>query len=494
MRSKPPNQPMPKYNTLSEVQQSIRNGAESCESLVQYYLAQIEAHQHLNAYVEVYAEEALARARELDACYREAPDSVGRLHGMVLAHKDVICYAGHGVSAGSKILDGFTSLYSATAVERLLAEGAIFIGRNNCDEFAMGSSNETSYYGTVKNAADPTRVPGGSSGGSAVAVQADTCLASLGSDTGGSVRQPAAFCGVVGFKPTYGRISRYGLLAYGSSFDQIGILSHSVEDAALLLEIMAGPDEYDSTASQRDVPPYSQQLAFEGPARIAYYRSALEHPSLDPGIRQACEDFIARLRTVGHTVEGIEFDYLDYIIPAYYVLTTAEASSNLSRYDGIRYGYRSPHADDLMSTYKRSRSEGFGAEVKRRIMLGTFVLSAGYYDAYYAKAQKVRRLIKDKTEAIFQDYDFILMPAAPGTAWPLGEKLDDPVAMFLADIFTVQANMAGIPAIALPVGTHPEDGLPIGLQIMAPKFEEARLLAFGKRVMGNGASEATSRK
>ena len=473
---------MPKYTTLQQVQEAIRAGRESCESLVQYYLSRIEASKQLNAYVEVYAEEALECARHLDARYRENPESAGRLFGMVLSHKDVICYKDHGVTAGSKILEGFTSLFSATAIERLLAEGAILVGRVNCDEFAMGSSNETSIYGPTRNAADPGRVPGGSSGGSAVAVQADTCLASLGSDTGGSVRQPAAFCGVVGFKPTYGRISRYGLLAYGSSFDQIGILAHSVEDTALLLEVMAGPDEFDSTASQAPAPAYSQLTDFTGKARIAYFDTALEHPSLDESVQAACQSLIGQLRQAGHTVEGVGFEYLDYIIPAYYVLTTAEASANLSRYDGIRYGYRSPNAEDLMSTYKKSRTEGFGAEVRRRILLGTFVLSAGYYDAYYSKAQKVRRLIKEKTDEIFEAYDFILMPAAPGTAWKLGDKMDDPVAMYLADIFTVQANMAGVPAIALPVGSDGE-GLPIGIQFMAQKFEEARLLAFGKTVL-----------
>lgn len=470
---------MPKYSTLQQVQEAIRAGRESCEGLVQYYLSRIEATEHLNAYVEAYAEEALAHARRLDARYRGNPQAVGRLFGMVLSHKDVICYKDHGVTAGSKILEGFTSLFSATAIERLLAEDAILIGRVNCDEFAMGSSNETSIYGPTRNAADPGKVPGGSSGGSAVAVQADTCLASLGSDTGGSVRQPAAFCGVVGFKPGYGRISRYGLLAYGSSFDQIGTLAHSVEDTALLLEIMAGPDGRDSTASQQPAPAYSRLPPFDGKARIAYFTTALEHPSLDESVREQCQALIGRLREAGHQVEGVDFEYLDYIIPAYYVLTTAEASTNLSRYDGIRYGYRSPNATDLMSTYKKSRTEGFGAEVKRRIMLGTFVLSAGYYDAYYSKAQKVRRLIKEKTEDIFKDYDLILMPAAPGTAWKLGEKMDDPVAMYLADIFTVQSNMAGIPAIALPIGED-ADGMPVGIQFMAPRFEEGRLLAFGK--------------
>lgn len=472
---------MSKYSTLQQVQEAIRTGKESCEGLVRYYLSRIEATEELNAYVEVYADEALEHARRLDARYRQDSEAVGRLFGMVLSHKDVICYKDHGVTAGSRILEGFTSLFSATAIERLLAEDAILIGRVNCDEFAMGSTNETSVYGPTRNAADPDRVPGGSSGGSAVAVQSDTCLASLGSDTGGSVRQPAAFCGVAGFKPTYGRISRYGLLAYGSSFDQIGILSNSVEDTALLLEVMAGPDDYDSTASQLPVPPYSQLLSFDKKARVAYFNTALEHPSLDDSIRTACQSLIGQLREAGHEVEGVDFEYLDYIIPAYYVLTTAEASTNLSRYDGIRYGYRSPNATDLMSTYKKSRTEGFGTEVKRRIMLGTFVLSSGYYDAYYSKAQKVRRLIKDKTDEIFREYDFILMPAAPGTAWKLGDKADDPVAMYLADIFTVQANMVGIPALCLPVGQDAE-GMPVGIQFMAPMFEEAKLLAFGKNV------------
>lgn len=397
---------------------------------------------------------------------------------MVLAIKDVICYKDHEVTAGSNILRGFRSLFSATAIERLLAEGAIIIGRVNCDEFAMGSSNENSCYGPTRNAADPERVPGGSSGASAVAVQAGTCLAALGSDTGGSVRQPAAFCGVTGFKPGYGRISRHGLIAYGSSLDQIGTLAHSVEDTALLLEIMAGPDAYDSTASKEPVPAYSRLNPPARPMRVAYFRTALEHPHLDEGIRALTLRFADRIRQAGHTVEAIDFEYLDYIIPTYYVLATAEASSNLSRYDGVRFGYRSPAAHDLDSTYKRSRTEGFGAEVKRRIMLGTFVLSSGYYDAYYTKAQQVRRLIHDRTKEVFQQYDFILMPAAPTTAWRLGEKISDPVEMYLADVFTVQANLAGIPAIALPIGQHPENGMPVGVQLMADALEEEALLGF----------------
>ncbi len=473
---------MPNYRRLSEVQAAIRAGQTTLKDVVDQYLARIEETRELNAYVEVYTDEARLRARELNARYQSDPTAVGRLFGMVLSVKDVICQEGHGVTGGSKILTGFESLFSATAVARLLAEDAIIVGRVNCDEFAMGSSNENSHYGPVRNAADPGRIPGGSSGGSAVAVQADTCLASLGSDTGGSVRQPAAFCGVIGMKPTYGRISRWGLLAYASSFDQIGILARTVEDTALLLEVMAGPDEYDSTAAAQAVAPYSRSLDFAGKARIAYYGDALKGDGLDDDIRQTTLATIEQLQAAGHTVESVGFPLLDYIIPAYYVLTTAEASSNLSRYDGIRYGYRSPGADDLLSTYRQSRTEGFGPEVKRRILLGAFVLSAGYYDAYYAKAQKVRRLIQEATLSILDEYDFILAPASPVPPWPLGEKMDDPVAMYLADIFTVQANMAGIPAIALPAG-QTQTGLPIGLQLMAGKFEEAKLLGFARELM-----------
>lgn len=473
----------PKYSQVEQVQQDLREGKLSCVQVVEYYLERIEASQSLNIYIEVYAEEALAKARAIDEQLRQDPDGLGRLFGVVVSLKDVLCYKDHQVTGGSKILTGFTSLFSGTGVERVVAEDAIIIGRVNCDEFAMGSTTENSYYGPTRNAADPSRVPGGSSGGSAVAVQADTCLISLGTDTGGSVRQPASFCGVVGFKPTYGRISRYGLLAYGSSFDQLGVLAQSVSDTALFLEIMAGPDEFDSTASQQPVDAYASQLTFDRKAKIAYFGSALDHPSLDEGVRGICQDLIQQLQADGHTVEAVDFDYLDYIIPAYYVLTTAEASSNLSRYDGIRFGYRSQNATDLMETYKKSRTEGFGTEVKRRIMLGTFVLSSGYYDAYYTKAQKARRLIQEKTFEIFENYDFILLPASPGPAWKLGDNVDDPVAMYLADIFTVQANMVGIPAISLPVGTHAKEGLPVGVQFMANRFQESDLLAFSQQVM-----------
>ncbi|MBK9016309.1 MAG: Asp-tRNA(Asn)/Glu-tRNA(Gln) amidotransferase subunit GatA [Saprospiraceae bacterium] len=455
---------------------AISEGKTNCTSLVEHYLERIEATRHLNIYIEVFTDEARQRAKELDEKFAQNPASVGKLFGAVISLKDVICYAGHEVTAGSKILKGFKSLFSATAVERLLAEDAIIIGRVNCDEFAMGSTNETSCYGPTRNAADPTKVPGGSSGASAVSVQAGTCLASIGSDTGGSVRQPAAFCGVVGFKPTYGRISRHGLLAYASSFDQIGILANNMADVAALLEVMAGPDEFDATCSERPVESFSQTQTSK-PAKIAYFDSAINHPGMDAGVKKLTFDFIEKLRDEGHTVEPVGFDYLDFIIPAYYVLTTAEASSNLSRYDGIRFGQRTEGAKDIHEVYKKSRTEGFGTEVKRRIMLGTFVLSSGYYDAYYAKAQRVRRLILERTEEILQKFNFILMPASPTPAWNIGEMADDPVAMYLADIFTVQANMVGMPAIALPIGQHP-CGLPVGVQFMAGKFQEAELLGF----------------
>ncbi len=470
--------------TLHQIQADLNRGTTTMLAIVEEYLARIESSKKLNAYVEVYAEEACQRAIELDKKYGEHPDKMGKLFGVVLSIKDVLCYAGHEVTAASKILEGFKSLYTATAIERLLAEDAIIIGRTNCDQFAMGSTNENSVYGPSLNAADITKVPGGSSGGSAVSVQADTCLVSLGSDTGGSVRQPAAFCGLIGLKPTYGRISRYGLLAYASSFDQIGILGKNIEDVALLLEVMAGEDKMDSTSSSRAVEKYASLPEYTKKARIAYFDTAINHASIDADIRRQTLDCIARLKAAGHTVEAVDFPYLDYIIPAYYVLTTAEASSNLSRYDGIRYAYRDPEAKTLQETYEKSRTEGFSKEVKRRIMLGTFVLSAGYYDAYYAKAQKVRRLIQEKTLEILSRHDFILMPTSPSPAFGLGEKTKDPVEMYLADIYTVQANMTGMPAINLPLGTH-ESGLPLGIQLMANKFEEASLLTFSNYMYKN---------
>ena len=465
---------MPKYSTLKAVQTDLRDGKTTCLQLVDHYLQQIEKSEALNIYVEVFEAEAMHRARELDKKYRKNPDSIGRLFGAVVSLKDVICYADHEVTAGSQILKGFRSVFSATAVERILAEDAIIIGRTNCDQFAMGSDNTNTIYGAVRNAADSERVAGGSSGGAAVSVQADTCLVALGSDTGGSVRQPADFCEVIGMKPTYGRISRHGLLAYGSSFDQIGTLSHSVEDAALFLEIMAGCDDFDSTASQLSVDKYVEKLDdSDKKYKIAYFDKALNTKGLDADIREMNVKMLDILRGVGHTVEAVDFEYLDYVVPAYYVLTTAEASSNLSRFDGVRYGYRAENVGTLEETYRKSRTEGFSDEVKRRIILGTFVLSSGYYDAYYTKAQKARRLVAERLAAIFADYDFIIMPVSPVKPWKIGEKSDDPVAMYLADIYTVLANLAGIPAIALGK-KH--------CQFMAAKWEEGKLLAFAKAV------------
>jgi aspartyl-tRNA(Asn)/glutamyl-tRNA(Gln) amidotransferase subunit A len=466
------------YNSLSHIQEELRAGSITCRELVGHYLSKIEQKAHLNAFLEVYAAEAESRAAEVDS--RIKAGTQGRLAGMVLAIKDNICYKGHSSTASSKILKGFVNLYSATVIERLLKEDVIIIGRTNCDEFAMGASNENSAYGNVLNDADNSCVPGGSSGGSAVAVQADLCLAALGSDTGGSIRQPAAFCGVYGLKPTYARISRYGLIAYASSFDQIGPITRSLEDAALLLEIMSGQDGHDATVSSREVPAYSQQLNnIQKTYRIAFLKDCLYNEGVDSEIRERIEEKIEKLKAAGHTVEGVDFKYLDYLVPAYYVLTTAEASSNLSRFSGLLYGYRSPNATDLDSTFRKSRSEGFGEEVKRRIMLGTFVLSAGYYDAYYSRAQKVRRIIQDKTAEILKEYDFILLPTTPTTAFKIGEKASNPIAMYLADIFTVQAPLAGLPAISLPAGNH-SNGLPIGIQVIADKFEEGGMLAFSK--------------
>jgi aspartyl-tRNA(Asn)/glutamyl-tRNA(Gln) amidotransferase subunit A len=465
------------YSTLSDIRQQLTQGNLSVVGLVQQYLSNIEANKHLNAFNEVFTDESLARASQVDAKIKDG--TAGRLAGMVLSIKDNICYKDHRVSASSKILDNFTSIYSATVVERLLAEDAIIIGRCNCDEFAMGGSNETSYYGPVKNFADNTRVPGGSSGGSAVSVQANMCHAAIGTDTGGSIRQPAAFCGLVGLKPTYGRVSRYGIIAYASSFDQVGPITHSVEDAALLLEIMAGADEYDSTVSTEPVPPYTQELNPTGKKRIAYIEETLNNNGINPQLKNLLSVYIDKLKREGHTVEPVSFDNMDHIVPAYYILTTAEASSNLARYDGVHYGYRSTNAQTLESTYKKSRSEGFGKEVKRRIMLGTFVLSAGYYDAYYAKAQKIRRIIRDKTNEILSRYDFILMPTTPTAAFEIGENMQDPIVMYLADIFTVQASLAGVPAISIPVGNNSE-GLPLGLQLLTKSFGETELLKFSK--------------
>jgi aspartyl-tRNA(Asn)/glutamyl-tRNA(Gln) amidotransferase subunit A len=459
------------------VQNALNNGTTNVVEITKTYLQNIAENQHLNAFIEAYSDEALEQARLVDE--KLANCSAGKLAGMVVGIKDNLCYKNHKVSASSKILDGFESLFTATSVQRLIDEDAIIIGRLNCDEFAMGSANENTIYGTVKNPLDNSKVAGGSSGGSAAAVSAGLCLVALGSDTGGSIRQPAAFCGIVGIKPTYSRVSRYGLIAYASSFDQIGPLTNNVSDAALILEVIAGKDDFDSTVSKKDVDNYSTAKFDNKPKKIAYISECLNRKGLDPEVKEFIENKIDKLKSEGHIVEPISFPYLDLLVSTYYVLTTAEASSNLARFDGVHYGYRSENITDLESTYINSRTEGFGEEVKRRIMLGTFVLSAGYHDAYFTKAQKIRRLIKDKTNEMFEEYDFVVSPTTPHTPFDIGKKQTDPTVMYLEDIFTVQANLAGNPAISLPLGKH-SNGLPIGLHLMADNFKEADLFAFSK--------------
>ncbi|WP_316755315.1 Asp-tRNA(Asn)/Glu-tRNA(Gln) amidotransferase subunit GatA [Pedobacter aquatilis] len=466
---------MKKYSSLKEIQTLVSQKQITLPDLLAYYFKQIKNNEHLNAFNEVFFYSAEVQA---DAVQKKIEEGTqGKLAGMIIGIKDNICYKDHIVTASSKMLDGFVSPYSSTVVQRLLQEDAIIIGRLNCDEFAMGGSNETSYFGAVGNAVNPELVPGGSSGGSAVAVQADMCLAALGTDTGGSVRQPAAFCGQIGLKPTYGRISRYGVIAYASSFDQVGPITSSVEDAALLLQVLAGADDHDSTVSSLSVPDYPAHLNSSKKQKIAVLKETIDSEALDPEIKAAILKSIEELKAKGHAVEYVSFDLLDYLVPAYYILTTAEASSNLSRYDGVHYGHRNTEAKSLNELYKLSRAEGFGDEVKRRILLGTFVLSAGYYDAYYQKAQQVRRLIREKLDVLFEDYDLILSPVAPTPAFKIGDNMQDPLVMYMADIFTVLPSLSGNPAIALPLGNN-ESGLPLSIQFIAKHFEEDQLLAF----------------
>ena len=474
---------MKNYTSYATVREDLDNGVVSCVELTTSYIEKIKKSK-TNSFLEVFEQSALEKAKEVDAKLKSG--TAGKLAGLVIGIKDNISYKNHKVSGASKILEGFEAIYNATVVERLLAEDAIIVGRLNCDEFAMGGSNENSAYGNVLNPIDNSRVPGGSSGGSAAAVREGLCLASLGSDTGGSIRQPASYCGIVGYKPTYGRVSRHGLLAYASSFDQIGPLANNVEDIALISEVISGKDAYDSTSSSRELESYTRALKENDNKKykIAYLKDCLDSSGLDTEIKAQTSKLIEQLKEDGHTVEGVDFPMLEYLVPNYYILTTAEASSNLARYDGARYGYRSPRAKDIETTYVYSRSEGFGAEVKRRIMLGTFVLSAGYYDAYYTKGMKVRRLIKEKTEEIFKEYDFILLPTAPTTAFKIGENIEDPITMYLQDIFTVHANLAGIPAISLPLGEH-SNGMPFGMQLMAKRFDDAKLLQFSNQLMHN---------
>ncbi len=467
------------FLNIQKLKADLKSGLITCKELTEEAIKQISENHRLNAFLEVFESSALAQALVIDEKIKSGTE--GKLAGVIVGLKDNICYKGHKVSASSKILEGFESLYSATVVERLIAEDAIIIGRLNCDEFAMGSSNENSAYGNVLNPLNNSCVPGGSSGGAAAAVAAGLCHVSLGSDTGGSIRQPASFTGTVGLKPTYGRVSRYGLIAYASSFDQIGPITKTVQDAALVLEVISGKDKHDNTCSSEKVESYSSQINETKKYKIAYIKECVEAEGIDSEVKQIILNQIETLKSLGHSVEAISFPYLDYLVPTYYVLTTAEASSNLSRFSGIHYGHRTQITSDLENTYKKSRSEGFGKEVKRRIMLGTFVLSSGYYDAYYSKGQKVRRIIHEKTKDIFKTFDFILTPSTPGTAFEFGKNSADPIKMYLEDIFTVQANIAGIPAISVPCGNH-SNGLPVGLQLMCNYFEESKLLNLASKI------------
>lgn len=446
-------------------------GATSCLAEVDRALEAAAATRALNAFVETFDDEARERAAAVDQ--KIAAGTAGRLAGMVVGVKDNIAYRQHALTCGSRILGGFRSLYSATALERLLAEDAIIIGRTNMDEFAMGSSNENSFYGPARHPLDVGRVPGGSSGGSGVAVASGVCHASLGSETGGSVRQPAAFLGLVGVKPTYGRVSRYGLVAFASSLDQISPFAHTVRDAALVLNVMAGGDPNDATSTSIEVPDYAAGIDSAG---VAGLRIGIPREYMNDGVHAAVRDAMDRTRSAledqGAVFVEVSLPHTPYTIPTYYVIATAEASSNLARFDGARYGYRSAEATTLEEMYEMSRSEGFGEEVKRRIMLGTFVLSSGYYDAYYKRAQQVRRLIHDDMVAAFSDVDLLMAPTAPTPAFRLGEKAADPLAMYLSDVFTAAANLAGIPAISVPGGVDDATGLPVGVQFMAKHFDE----------------------
>lgn len=461
--------------SLIEIKSAIVSGSLSCANLVDKYLQNIEEQKDLNVFISLFDNESRDRASEIDEKIKNG--TAGKLAGAVITVKDVISVKDKLLTCGSKMLSNFTTVYSATVIDRLLKEDAIIIGKVNCDEFAMGSSNENSFFGSVKNPIDKTRVPGGSSGASAVSVAANMCLMSLGSETGGSIRQPASFCGITGLKVTYGRISRFGLVAFASSFDSIGIFGNNNSDIGLMLEVIAGHDDRDSTSSETEVGNYSvqSQNKLETVNTTIGFAKEYFEEGLNEEIKTGVLAKIEVLRNKGFKIKEISLPHTKYVIQTYYILTSAEASSNLSRFDGVRYGYRSDESAVLEDMYVNSRSEGFGEEVKRRIMLGTYVLSAGYYDAYYRKAQKVRRLIMNDFENAFKEVDFIISPTTPDTAFRLGEKIEDPLSMYLNDIYTASVNLAGIPAISIPSGKD-RNGLPFGIQVMGRKFDEEGLL------------------
>lgn len=460
------------YKTIADIKQALGAG-QTVSSIVESSISNIKGKSSLNAFVEIFEDSARAAAVKVDEKIKKG--SAGKLAGVILGIKDNICYKGHKVSASSKILNNFESLYTATVLQRLIDEDAIVIGRLNCDEFAMGSSNENSYYGNVNNNFDESYVPGGSSGGSAVAVSAGLCTVALGSDTGGSVRQPASWTNTYGLKPTYGCFSRYGLIAYASSFDQIGVFTNSIEDSELIFDLSKGQDPMDSTSISKESTNPTQENT---KLRVGYVKEYMNHEGLDNEIKTKLNDLKINLESNDIELIECDFPYLDYLVPTYYILTTAEASSNLSRFDGVHYGHRSAVAEGVEDTYKKSRTEGFGKEVKRRIMTGTFVLSHGYYDAYYTKAQKVRRLVKSSTDDFFNHVDVMIFPTTASTAFQQG-SVKDPIQMYLQDIFTVHANLSGNPAISIPFGIH-SNGMPFGLQLMSDRFNESKLFSYSR--------------
>jgi aspartyl-tRNA(Asn)/glutamyl-tRNA(Gln) amidotransferase subunit A len=462
--------------TLKQLSDDLHSGKFSSVELTQSYLDAIKAKDSdLNAYVTVTDEIALAQAAEADKQLKAG--NAGPLTGIPIAHKDLFCTEGVRTACGSKMLDNFIAPYESTATSNLKDAGMVMLGKTNMDEFAMGSSTESSFYGATKNPWNTDCVPGGSSGGSAVVVAAGTAPAALGTDTGGSIRQPAAFCGITGLKPTYGRVSRWGMVAYGSSLDQAGPMTQTAQDAAMIMNVLAGFDEKDSTSMDKPVEDYTASLNNSIKGLKIGLPKEFFGDALDAGIRKTIMDAVKQFEAMGAIVKEISLPRTELSIPAYYIIAPAEASTNLSRYDGVRYGYRCEDPKDLNDMYMRSRSEGFGAEVKRRILVGTYALSAGYYDAYYRKAQQLRRLIKNDFVAALNDVDVIMGPTTPSPAWKIGAKNQDPVSMYLEDIYTLSVNLAGLPGMSVPCGFV--DGMPVGLQVIGNYFEEAKLLNIG---------------
>ena len=473
---------MKKHSDFIKCQKNIFDRNVTCLEVVKSYLERIEKKNNLNIFVEVFEEESISRAKQIDK--KIINKSAGKLAGMIVAIKDNICYKNHNVSAASKILKNFKSTFSATVIKRLIEEDAIIIGRLNCDEFAMGSTNENSFYGPVKNPLNNNLTPGGSSGGCAAAVAANLCHVALGSDTGGSVRQPASFCGVIGLKPTYGMVSRHGLIAYASSFDQIGPISKSSYEIDIVMKIISGKDEYDTTCVF-DKKDYENSRRDLSKMKIAIIKEASFHNLLHADVKKSFSKLIESVSSDGHKISQISMPVLNYLVPAYYILTTAEASSNLSRYDGIKYGEtQRKEINHWETVINKTRSLGFGKEVKRRILLGTFVLSEGYYDNYYSKAQKIRRIVQEKTDEILNEFDFILLPTSPTVPFNLNQKYKDPTVLYLQDVFTVQSNLSGHPSLSIPIFQYRNDA-PVGAQLIGKKLSDQTLLEYGDFIMKN---------